>query len=215
MKIAFYGGSFDPVHCGHVTIGERLLDLFGLDRFVFLPAFHAPHKPDLKPTSSYHRHAMLCLATKDSPYIEVSQLELELPERQYTVDTLPRLLDFHPRDEVYFVMGADSWEDIRTWREWERVLLMSNHIVVTRPGHDIGFHHVTDEVRQRIVDLRGTGAASINETLNGYRIYITDVVNLDISSTRVREQVRSLERGWENDVPKEVAKYIEKYQIYK
>ena len=73
---------------GHVLIAQRLTALFELDEFVFIPAFHAPHKPDRKPTSAYHRYAMLALATKDDPAVTVSQMELEVPERPYTVETL-------------------------------------------------------------------------------------------------------------------------------
>ena len=79
-KIAFYGGSFDPLHTGHVQIAHQLTEVFELDEFVFIPAFHAPHKKDKKPTSAFHRYAMLCLATNDETKIKVSKMELDLPE---------------------------------------------------------------------------------------------------------------------------------------
>ncbi len=154
-RIAFYGGSFDPVHLGHLSIARELSRYFSLDEFVFIPAFHAPHKRDRKPTSALHRYAMLCVATNDDPNISVSTIEIELPEKPYTVETLPRLKAAFPDAEMFFLMGADSWQDILTWKEWEKVLLMTNHIVVSRPGYEIGFTHVTDQVRERIVDLRG------------------------------------------------------------
>lgn len=153
-RIAFYGGSFDPVHNGHVAIAERLLDLFKLDEFVFIPAFHAPHKKRKKPTSPFHRFAMLCLATEDKARIKVSKMELDVPERPYSVETLTTLKERLPDAEIFFVMGADSWADITTWREWEKVLTLTNHIVVTRPGYEIRFDHVTDAVRNRVIDMR-------------------------------------------------------------
>ena len=215
-RIAFFGGTFDPVHCGHITIAKRLLDLFRLDEFVFLPAFHAPHKPDRSPTSAYHRFAMLTLATSDERRMRVSTLELDHAVRRYTVDTLPEIIGRFPNDTIFFVMGADSWSDIRTWREWEKVLLMTNHIVVTRPGHEIGFDHVTDAVRDRIVDLRDLSIAPVVENGPPFRIYITDVVRLDVSATGIREDVRVDDRlDRDDDVPEEVAKYIEKYELYK
>jgi len=213
-RIAFYGGTFDPVHCGHITVARRLVDLFSLDKFVFLPAFHAPHKPTTKPTSGYHRFAMLSLATQDEARISVSTLELDHVERRYTVDTLKELGELFAEDEIFFVMGADSWADIRTWREWEKVLLMSNHIVVTRPGYEISLDHVTDAVRDRIVDLRSTNSRP--SPTNELGIYITDAVKLDVSATEIRDDVREDERlDRQNDVPEEVAKYIEKYELYK
>lgn len=216
-RIAFYGGSFDPVHNGHLLISQRLAALFALDGFVFIPAFHAPHKPDRKPTSAYHRYAMLALATKDEAKISVSKMELDVPERPYTVETLGRLKESLPDARIFFVMGADSWMDILTWREWENVLTMVDHIVVTRPGYDISFDHVTDAVRNRIVDLRdgNTIALDARPAAPGSQIYVSDAVELDISASTLRKDIRSGAAGWQANLPVEVAKYIEKYQIYK
>lgn len=145
----------------------------------------------------------------------VSKMELELPEKPYTVETLGRLKAEMPDSEIFFVMGADSWQDIRTWREWETVLTMSNHIVVTRPGFDVTFSHVTDEIRQRIVDLRGQDHLLSDADSGKLSIFVTDAVNLDISATEIRHKFREQDAGWRTDVTEEVAKYIEKYQIYK
>lgn len=227
-RVAFYGGSFDPIHRGHLSIAHALLEQFNLDEFVFMPAFHAPHKTRKKPTSAYDRYAMLCLATQNEPRMSVSRMEIEIPERPYSVETLKRLNAERPGDEIFFVMGADSWMDIRTWREWETVLSLSNHIVVTRPGIVISFDHVTDVIRARIVDLRGSINAKTQsskvakeiETAEDRRskiidqIFITDVVNVDISATDIRRKIRRTDGGWRKDVSAEVANYIEKYQIY-
>src|SRR5437868_3838430 len=185
-KLAFYGGSFDPVHLGHLTIARELINQFHMDEFVLIPAFHAPHKLRKKPTSAYDRYAMLCLATQNEPDIEVSKIEIEMPDRPYSIETLSRLNAMHPRDEIYFVMGADSWMDITTWRDWEKVLSLTNHIVVTRPGISISFAHVTDAIRANIVDLRGSfGLKSQHpegERINR-QIFFTDAVELDISAS--------------------------------
>src|SRR5205085_5348353 len=101
------------------------------------------------------------------------------------------------------------------WREWEKVLSLSNHIVVTRPGVDIGFSHVTHEVQRRIVDMRQnerTNETAEEET--SHLIYITDAVNIDISATDIRRKIREQDLSWQLDVPGEVANYVEKYQIY-
>ncbi len=211
-KIAFYGGSFDPVHRGHLAIAHALLDQFSLDEFVFIPAFHAPHKLRKSPTSAYDRYAMLCLITQNEPKFRVSKMEIEMPERPYSVETLTRLNAELPNDEIYFVMGADSWMDITTWREWEKVLALSNHIVVTRPGVEIGTGHVTDAIRKRII-WKKFGMAQ-GTSRNSPSIYITDAVNLDFSATEIRQKIRANDPSWRKDVPAEVANYIEKYQIY-
>ena len=210
-RIAFYGGSFDPVHVGHLLIARALLERFRLDRFVFIPAFHAPHKVRLKPTSAYDRYAMLCLAARDEDRMLVSRIEIEAPEKPFSVETLPRLNELYPDDKLFFVMGADSWRDIKTWREWETVLGLMNHIVITRLGVDIAFDHVTDHIRQMIVDVRGN--AELAEP-HERRIYITDAINIDVSATDIRAKIRGGDPSWKADLPNEVANYIEKYQIY-
>lgn len=212
-RVAVYGGSFDPPHSGHLAIAGALISQFKLDEFTYIPAFHAPHKVRLKPTSSYDRYAMLCLITENLPNISVSKMEIEMPERPYSVETLGRLNTERPNDQIFFVMGADSWMDIKTWREWEKVLTMSNHIVVTRPGYEISFDHVTDEIRERIVDVRGKEEFELANDVNN-KIYITDAVNRNISATEIRKKIRSGDPTWRQDVPAEVAIYIEKYQIY-
>ncbi len=228
-RVAYYGGSFDPVHRGHITIASKLIELFLLDEFVFIPAFRAPHKIDKHPAAAIHRFAMLCLATKDLADVKVSAMELQMPEKPYTFETLGRLNVDFPDSEIFFVMGADSWNDIRAWLEWEKVLLMSNHIVVTRPGFEIEFSHITDEIREKIVDLRSgvsisgfpisdgrqSVSSNLKTKLEGDRIYITDAVWLNISAREIRTKVKMATPDWRKDVPDEVAKYIEKYQIYK
>lgn len=212
-RIAFYGGSFDPIHRGHLAIAKALIGQFGLDEFVFIPAFHAPHKKRIAPTPALVRYTMLCLATNNESTMSVSKMEIEVPVRPYTVETLTRLTELLPSDELFFVMGSDSWSDIRTWREWEKVLTLTNHIVVTRPGYDISQDHVSKEIRDLIVDLRGNESAQLAPP-SGRHIYFTDAVNLDISASEIRKKIRENDDNWREDVTPEVAKYIEKYQIY-
>ena len=214
-RFAFYGGTFDPVHCGHVSVARALVRLFSFDRFFFLPAYHAPHKPGVAPTSAYHRYAMLVLATRNEERIGVSTLELEHAEKRYTIDTMSEIKELFPESENFFVMGADSWTDIRTWREWETLLLSSNHVVVTRPGYNISLDHVTEAVRRRVVDLRN-GETPPDSSNAGTRIYVTDAVEVDVSATEIRNDIRVDSRlDNTDDVPDEVAKYIEKYELYK
>jgi len=212
-RIAFYGGSFDPLHNGHLTIAHALKKEFELDEFVFIPAFHAPHKKDKRPTSAFHRYAMLCLATNDEDCIKVSKMELDVPERPYSVETLTRLKNELPDAQIFFVMGADSWADITTWREWEKVLTLVNIIVVTRPDYEIGFAHVTDEIRARIIDLRKAENKSKIRNPKS-KIYVTDSVQIDISATEIRQKIKEKSNDWHKDVPHEVVKYIEKYKLY-
>ena len=216
-RIAFYGGSFDPPHHGHLTIARKLTELFALDEFVFIPAFHAPHKKNKKPTSAFHRFAMLSLVTSDKPKMLVSKIELDAPEKPYTYETQTKLKRKFTGTEIFFVIGADSWQEIDTWREWEKVLTLTNIIVVTRPGSEISFAHVTEKIRKRILDLRKNKEQRTKDEelkTKDRKIYITDAVNLDVSSTEIRRKIRVGEIDWDKLIARAVANYIEKYEIY-
>jgi len=212
LKIAFYGGSFDPPHLGHMAIASALLRQFELDEFVFVPAFHAPHKKRAAPTSAFDRYAMLSLVTANEPSISLSKIEIEQPSPSYTVETLLKLKSMLRDVRIFFVMGADSWSQIRTWREWESVLTLTDVIVVTRPGFPLGVEHVTSEIRERVIDKRGSWQGIIDE--GQQHIYFSDAVNTEISATDIRRMIREGDEAWLSQVPKEVANYIEKYQIY-
>lgn len=219
-RIAIYGGTFDPVHNGHVAVADGLSKLFALDEMLFVPAYVAPHKRESRVTPALQRYAMLALATQNEPRLRVSTVELDAPERPYTFETLTRVSEeLGPETTLFFIMGADSWEEITTWREWERVLAASNHIVVTRPGYDLNSGHVTDAVRERIVDLRGEqGGRAGNDagSGSGSRVYVTDAVNMEVSSTEVRRAVAEGREGdWTKLVPAPVADYIRKYGLYR
>lgn len=219
-RIALYGGTFDPVHIGHTSVARALLNLFALDELVFIPAHVAPHKRAAAVTPALHRYAMLALATQTQMRMRVSTVELDAPEKPYTVETLSRLkVEMGEGAQLFFVMGADSWADIRTWREWERVLGLTNHIVMTRPGYDLDAAHVTPQIRERIVDLRGADEDTIARTVERSeteKIYVTDAVQMNISATMIRELVKNgREQQWHALVPPPVAEFIEKYRLYR
>ncbi|MBA3247826.1 MAG: nicotinate (nicotinamide) nucleotide adenylyltransferase [Pyrinomonadaceae bacterium] len=221
QRIALYGGTFDPVHAGHLAVAQKLLQLFALDTVLFIPAHVAPHKRTAPPSSAWQRYAMLALATQDEPRWRVSSIELESPERPYTVETLARLQrEFGSAARLFFIMGADSWAEIDTWREWERVLTLSDHIVVTRPGYALETAHVTDAVRNRIVDLRGLKDEEMMEAVEASAggIFFTDAVQMNVSATEIRRALG----GDEDDritaaalLPPPVVNFIEKYQLYR
>ena len=219
-RIALYGGTFDPVHLGHLAVAHGLLKIFALDEVLFIPAYVAPHKRKEGVTPALHRYAMLALATQHEERFRISTVELDAPEKPYTFETLPLMQEKLGRDaQLFFVMGADSWMEIATWREWERVLALSNHIVVSRPGYDLSVGHVTPAVSERIVDLRGMSGEEIAKKIEiseALKIYITDAVKMDVSATVVRSAAREgREADWVESVSPSVAEYIRKYGLYK
>jgi nicotinate-nucleotide adenylyltransferase len=212
-RIAIYGGTFDPVHAGHLEIARRVSQLFGIDEFLFVPARVAPHKLQREVSPALHRYAMLALATRSDPRLSISTFELDAPGRQYTVDTLDHFRSqFGSSVDLFFVMGADSWAEITTWREWRRLLTLANLIVVTRPGYEISNAQVDAETAANVVDLRdakGTAGGSP-------KVFVTDAVMLDVSATAIRRAAAEDDSERLNRlVPLEVAEYIRKYRLYR
>ena len=217
-RVALYGGTFDPVHLGHLEVARRVAELFEIEKVLFVPAQIAPHKVTRAVTAPLHRYAMLVLASQNDPQLFVSTFELDTPDRHYTVDTIAHFqLSFGDATELFFIMGADSWSEITTWCDWERLLTMTSHIVVTRPGYDVSNEHVGAFLRDRIVDLRSVdNDAGKIQQLSGARIFVTDVVNKDISATEIRHVAKQGRfDDLNNLVPQPVAEYIKKYGVYR
>ncbi|HEX7721313.1 MAG TPA: nicotinate-nucleotide adenylyltransferase [Pyrinomonadaceae bacterium] len=218
-RVAIYGGTFDPVHNAHIEVARRVLQLFKLDEVIFVPACVPPHKRNANVTSVFHRFAMLALATEADQRLLVSTIELDAPEQPYAVETVERMRKALGQEiELFFLMGADSWLEIRSWHQWQRLLSLCNFIVVTRPGYQFesGFHV---EMPINVINNFGVGcrqwgnASSPNDTPHAY---LTDVVQSEVSATRIRAAVQSRDtEALQTMVPIAVANYIEKYGLYK
>jgi nicotinate-nucleotide adenylyltransferase len=196
-------------------VAEALVDKFHFDRLLFVPANVPPHKRDQDISASYHRYAMISLATADAPRLLVSAIELEAPARPYTIETLGRLQEVYPDAGLFFIMGADSFAEVTLWREHARLLRQYGVVVATRPGFagdsDL-IAHLSPDLQARVIDLRG-GKSPNEVNLATPRIFLTDFVSEDVSATQIRERIARGERIDEL-VPPAVADYIAKYDIY-
>lgn len=134
MKTGLFGGSFNPVHVGHLVMAQDAAEVFGLDRVVFVPCAHPPHKPAQAMESGAHRAAMIEAAAEGNPVFAVSRIELDRPGVSYTVDTLRQFRDENPEDEIYFVIGADTLPELRTWHRIGEILELCEFLTVARPG---------------------------------------------------------------------------------
>jgi nicotinate-nucleotide adenylyltransferase len=214
-RAAIYGGTFDPVHNGHLKVARSVQKLFELDEVILIPACVPPHKRSAGVTSAFHRFAMLALATEADDQLTVSTVELDQPDRPYAVDTVARMQQMlGPDCRMFFVMGADSWSEITTWREWERLLKMCDHIVVTRPGYELP----TDKDRGSVVDLRRKDSQAIQAIIyesQSPQVFVTDAVFEDVSATTIRAAAKHGQPQLATMVPPEVANYIEKYELYR
>lgn len=184
------GGTFDPVHHGHLVAAEEARSALELKRVLFIPAGRPWQKEREDVTAGHHRLAMTRLATDDNPFFEVSTIELDREGRTYTIDTLRAVRDRHPDDELFFITGADAISQILTWKDPDEILALACFVAVTRPGHDLG-------------DLRRRAE----------RIVILEIPALAISSTDIRERVAS-GRPIRYLVPDQVRRYIDEQSLY-
>ncbi|MGH9765061.1 MAG: nicotinate-nucleotide adenylyltransferase, partial [Blastocatellia bacterium] len=136
-RIGVYGGTFDPIHNGHLAVSRAVLENFGLDLLLIVPAGRPPHKRTVSVSDSYHRYTLAVLATMDTARALVSTIEIEQPELPYTYQTLERLRERYESASLFFILGSDSFEELHAWREPLRILRMANIIVAARPGYEM------------------------------------------------------------------------------
>jgi nicotinate-nucleotide adenylyltransferase len=220
-RIGAYGGTFDPIHNGHIEVVRAVTHNFKLDQLLIIPAHRPPHKNSRAISDTYHRYAMAVLASPDEPSVFVSTIEFEEPDKPYSFQTIERLKSIYgPRTNLFFIMGADSFEEINTWREPARLLASTNIVVITRPGYEVDSSHLPAGIASSIIDMRGRSGddAKLADDLSGSsgacRIYLSDCVNKDISSSEIRQRVRE-GKPVDEMVPPRVADYIEKYELYR
>jgi nicotinate-nucleotide adenylyltransferase len=152
-QIGILGGTFDPIHYGHLIIAEAAMDQLGLDRIEFLPANDPPHKPEGSVSPARHRAAMVQTAIDPVDYFQLNCIEMERAGPSYTVDSLEQLVRERPQDSFWFIIGGDSLRDLPSWRSPERILELASLAVIDRPGaiYDLaGLEGLVPGLRQRI-----------------------------------------------------------------
>lgn len=185
------GGTFDPIHHGHLVAASEAAAELGLDEVVFVPTGRPTFKQDVDVTPAEHRYLMAVIATASNPRFTVSRVDIDRPGPTYTVDTLRDLRAARPEADLYFISGADAIEHLLAWKDADQLWEMAHLVAVTRPGHTLS------------VDGIPKGAVSVLE-----------VPALAISSTDCRERARTGEPVWYL-VPDGVVQYIAKHQLYR
>jgi nicotinate-nucleotide adenylyltransferase len=216
QRIGAYGGTFDPVHLGHIEIARSVVRNFELDQLLVIPAYKPPHKSLDAISEARHRYEMCVRAFKHEPRIRVSKMEIELPERPYTINTIARLrAEYGTETQLFFVMGADSFEEITTWREYQRLLSSTHLIVESRTGRDFSISHLPPEFREKVVDMRRLkDREAFIKSADCCLIYLTSFVNCEVSSTEIRRRVREGKSLAGLSAPS-VIDYLEEHQLYR
>lgn len=219
MKIALFGGTFDPVHLGHIAVARAAAEKFGLGRIYFVPADLPPHKQKRKLTDFQHRFAMLALATADDPRFVVSLLDAHTGQPNYSIDTVRRLKNLLKKtDKLYFLIGIDAFKDIATWRQPEELLAEVEFIVVSRPGYslaDVG-RALPESLRPTDLMMRAMRRQRAEGTiaLMGATIHLLGEMREKVSSTQIRAAASKSVKQLSRYVPPLVAEYIKKENLY-
>jgi nicotinate-nucleotide adenylyltransferase len=172
MRIGILGGTFDPIHMGHLVCAQEALEQFDLDKIVFMVAGKPAFKEGSSVASAQDRYWMTCLATADNPLFEVSTAELDRIGTTYTIDTLRDIhKDLDDEDELFFIMGADAMGDLPLWKDASLVGDYAHFIVATRPGHELT--ELKEELTQRLPQLECS---------------FMKIPALDLSSSELRER---------------------------
>ncbi|GJN41923.1 nicotinate-nucleotide adenylyltransferase [Corynebacterium ammoniagenes] len=192
-KIGIMGGTFDPIHNGHLVAASEVAYRFDLDKVIFVPTGQPWQKADRDVTDAEHRYLMTMVATASNPRFTVSRVDIDRNGPTYTIDTLRDIRKFYPDAELYFITGADALSSIMSWRDWEDMLEMAHFVGVTRPGYPLTRDMVPEDQRDNIE--------------------LIDIPAMAISSTDCRERARGGEPVWYL-VPDGVVQYIAKNHLY-
>lgn len=208
------GGTFDPIHLGHLAAASAAADALALEHVLFIPSHHPPHRPSSPRASGYHRFAMAALAVAADPRFQASDLELRRPGPSFTADTLRRLHALgHEPSQLFFILGADAVAEIATWHEYPAVLDLACFVVVARPGHPLG------ELASRVPALAprlaraGADRSTTANPLRAGEIVLLEAATPDVSSTAIRDRVR-LGLPLEGLVPGPVEAHVGRHRLY-
>lgn len=213
MKLGLFGGTFNPVHTGHLRCAQEVLETLGLDRIIFIPASCPPLKTSGHIAPFHHRKRMVELAIEGNDSFLVSDIENHRKGKSYSIDTVKYFIDhFSEKLELYFILGQDAFHEMRYWKDWEELLLLCNFVVIARPGY---------ETKQLAGVLPSNFASQFRyiedrdslEGPTGYFIYLKRLTLLDISSTDIRDRVKKGDSIMYL-VPEPVRRYIIEHSLY-
>jgi len=220
-KIGLIGGTFDPVHNGHLYLAEQAQDIFDLEKVIFIPAFRSPHKLAIQPESCKHRLAMLALALENRPTFSMNKIEIEKQAVSFTIDTLKALKSEYSDWKLFLILGADAFQAIHTWKQSAQLFDFCNILVGTRPGSEF---KVSESVKNKLSLTEkvtigpspnfGKESVTFKNTKNGTQVVFFQISPINISSKDIRRRI-SQKKEIKNLLPPSVDHYIIKNQLYR
>lgn len=200
MKLGLFGGSFDPIHRGHIEPVQAARKALGLDRVIYLPTAVPPHKPGRILAPAHARYAMVEMALLDEEGLYASTFELTLGRPAYTIETLEHFRDTMPGADLHLLIGGDSYADLDHWVRWREIVDAARLVVLTRPGWTLEEASLSPE----LAGLARSG-----------KVVFLGQPPVDISSTRLREMFARGESPAPGILPGSVVRYVQKYDLYR
>lgn len=216
QKIGILGGTFNPIHYGHLAAAEEVLSRLKLDQILFVPSFLPPHKQDEDIPSAVQRQEMVSLAISGNSHFSLSDIEVKREGMSYSIDTVAELRHVNPATDFYFITGLDSFLEIRTWKEWERLLSLCRFVVLSRPGYAFTDLTSIDFMRNAATKLHALDQRELTRAvleIGRCTVYLEQIPLYDISSTDIRQRVRE-GRTIKYLLPECVETYIIKNKLY-
>ena len=216
QRLGILGGTFNPIHLGHLAAAEEVRDRLKLEKVIFIPSFLPPHKIDEDIPSAVQRQEMIRLAIRGNAHFTVSDMEIRRGGRSYTVDTIEALQQTHPGAELYFLTGLDSFLEIRTWKDWDRLLTLCSFVVLSREGYrfrDIARLGMVNVPEQELSALDAREKDQVVITGESRPVYLERIPFYDISSTDIRTRVRE-GQSIKYRLPEAVEHYIIENKLY-
>jgi nicotinate-nucleotide adenylyltransferase len=212
MRIGLFGGTFNPIHLGHLRSAEVTREAFALDRVYFIPAARPPHKSGADLAPAAHRLKMVELAVIDNPFFSVSAVEVEREGKSYAIDTLRHFLAVFQPSALYFILGVDAFCEIDTWKEYDAIPELCNLIVTSRPGIPMPPPEVLLPVALRSAFWYDS-ANRMYRHRSGHTVVSYEIEGLHISASAIREKT-SLGKSIRYLVPAPVACYMKQHSLY-
>lgn len=213
VSIGLYGGTFNPIHLGHLKAAEAVTEAFELERVLFIPSYIPPHKESREVASAAHRLRMVELALAGRDRFAASDIEVAAGGRSYSIVTVRKIKRLYPDAELFFITGVDAFLEIGTWREHEALLAECRFIVTTRPGWELDVSGALGGKLGGSISPLIDGIMPGKETRERYRIFPLVIDALNISSTEVRARAgQGLSLA--GLVPPAVERYIRENELY-
>jgi nicotinate-nucleotide adenylyltransferase len=220
MRIGLFGGTFNPIHSGHLTVAQKIKEAFALECIFIIPSAFPPHKKAADIADAKDRLEMIRLAVSDYRHFIISDAELKRPGTSYTIDTIKHFKAVSPdKTEFYFILGLDAFFEIDTWKSYRDFFDFIPFIIVTRSGEwgngSSGMRKILEDyIKTRIADgYTFSSSRSCYVHKNKHPIFIFDIKPIDISSTKIRERVKK-GRSIKSLVPEKVEHFIKTKGLY-